>query len=329
MKRYPEFERALADLPSQFNRGAKLGRRKVAGSTPKGVVVCGMGGSALPGVILKALADSGDFKIPVLVWRNYGLPKIMPPRPLVICISYSGNTEETLSSFVAARKKHLPVLAVTTGGKLAVLARKYRAPLAQIQRGLPPRLAVGYLTGVVLGALNLERITNAIAGKKFADAGRLSKKIARFMKGKIALIYAPLEWRGLTHIWKIAFNENSKIPAFSYPFPEINHNEMMGLASRPLPATRNLAAIFLTDPSSGSRIRRRMRLTQAVFRRQAKIRTLEIKLAGRSFFEKLVYGIVLGYWASYRLAIQRGIDPFDEKLIEDFKKKMGSPKATP
>jgi len=329
MKRYPEFERMLADLPSHFSRGAKLGRPKAPASAPKGVVVCGMGGSALPGLILEAMASSGNLGVPVIVWRNYDLPRIMPPQSLVICLSYSGNTEETISSFLRARRKRLPILAITTGGKLAEAARKYRVPLVLIPAGLPPRLAIGYLTGAVLGALKLDRIGGGITGQKLMPASRVSKNIARLLTAKIPLIYSPPEWQTLAHIWKIAFNENAKIPAFSYAFPEINHNEMMGLASRPLPANKTLAAIFLADSASHPRIRRRIKLTQAILRRRAKIKTLEVKLSGRSFFEKLIYGIELGYWSSYWLAVGRGVNPFDEKLIEDFKKEMGSPKATP
>src|SRR3546814_10186961 len=51
--------------------------------------------------------------------RDYGLPPGAGPRTLVVAASHSGETAETLSGFGEALSRELPLVAVTTGGRLA------------------------------------------------------------------------------------------------------------------------------------------------------------------------------------------------------------------
>ena len=69
--------------------------------SPGGLVVAGMGGSAIGGML--AVAALGDrASRPIIVARDYGLPAWTTTDTTVLCVSYSGDTEETLAAFEAA-----------------------------------------------------------------------------------------------------------------------------------------------------------------------------------------------------------------------------------
>src|SRR5437773_5008022 len=118
----------------------------------RSIIVAGMGGSAIGGDLAAALLE-GELKVPMTVHRDYGLPAYVGRDSLVIVSSYSGNTEETLSSFEEARKRGAKVLALTTGGKIAELARASNYPSVTFRYKAQPRAALGSLLGLVPGGL--------------------------------------------------------------------------------------------------------------------------------------------------------------------------------
>ena len=117
--------------------------------TPGGLVVCGMGGSAIGGD-LAAAAIGARARRPLRTVRGYDLGPGVGPDTLVLCASYSGSTEETLACFDAAGEAGAPRVALTTGGPLAERARTAGVPVAGIPSGMQPRAAVVYMT---IGAL--------------------------------------------------------------------------------------------------------------------------------------------------------------------------------
>ena len=135
-------------LPDQL--GDALWRVETAAIEPfeaTGLVVCGMGGSGIGGSL--AAAALGDrLSRPILVVRDYELPSWTPADHAVLCISYSGNTEETLACFEAAEALGAQRVAATTGGALAEAARAADVPVIGIPSGLQPRAAVGYMFAI-------------------------------------------------------------------------------------------------------------------------------------------------------------------------------------
>src|SRR5438309_9715257 len=119
----------------------------------RNITVAGMGGSAIGGDLAAALL-ADELKVPVTVHRDYGLPAYVGRDSLVVTSSYSGNTEETLSSFEEARKRGAKVLVLTTGGKLAELGRASSYPVVTFSYKARPRATLGYSLGLVLGVLN-------------------------------------------------------------------------------------------------------------------------------------------------------------------------------
>ena len=112
--------------------------------TPGGLVVAGMGGSAIGGALARA-ALGDEASRPILAARGYGLPPWTTPDTTVLCASYSGATEETLACFEAAGVLGARRIVVTSGGELARLAREEGVPVIPVPGGFQPRAAIAYL----------------------------------------------------------------------------------------------------------------------------------------------------------------------------------------
>src|SRR5438552_18947974 len=146
----------IKELPQQVRDAWSIASKaqiRPAYGDVRSILVSGMGGSAIGGDLAAALV-AGELRVPMSVHRDYGLPAYVGRDSLVITSSYSGNTEETLSSFEEARKRGAKVLALTTGGKLAELARASNYPVITFSYKARPRATLGYSLGVVLGALS-------------------------------------------------------------------------------------------------------------------------------------------------------------------------------
>ena len=151
LKNSSTMRQIILDFPKQFNVGVKAAQRVFLKPgalqyTPENIIICGLGGSGLPGNILVSIRP-----LDVFSHKNYGLPLQAKTGSLIICISYSGNTEETLSAFAEALNRKLPVITITTGGKLAKLSQKYHVPCVKLpESSVPPRLALGQMFGALL-----------------------------------------------------------------------------------------------------------------------------------------------------------------------------------
>jgi len=294
---------------------------------PATLIVCGMGGSALPGYALDSWALVSGLPLRVIVWNSYGLPPIEDKSALIFCVSHSGNTEETLSSFEMARKRGYRVFAITSGGKLAALASKAHVPMRMVKPGIPPRLALAPMTTAILEILESMKISKVAKSSKAAfksfnplapqKAGALERDLAK----SIPLIYTPREWYAVGHIWKIAFNETAKIPAFSYTLPEANHNEMEGFIEAPSKVNRNFYALFLDFKNSHPRIRKRITLSQKVWR-SAGIDTRRLIIPRNEFWKTFFNIVQRGYVISNAIAALRKVNPNATAKIEEFKKWM-------
>jgi len=315
----------ILDFPRQFRVGIKAAKNvKVTGSFDK-VLICGMGGSALPGDILKMWRNAYKIELPLSIHRNYGLPHLADEKYLIICISYSGNTEEVLSSFKEARRKNLSIACIASGGKLAELCNKNNIPVAVISKGFQPRMALGFQFGALMKILvnckmienDLENILSLEKRLKPQSLESQGKTIAKKLKNKVPIIYGSDSKKELVRIWKIKFNENSKIPAFSNCFPEMNHNEMAGFEK-----IKNIFhIIILRDSTDNARTLKRMKLTAEILKNKG-VPVDFIEILGRDILYKIFNNILLVDWISYYLALNHEIDPTPVKIIEEFKKKM-------
>lgn len=323
----------ILNFPKQFKPGLEAAEKiKIAGPFDK-IVICGMGGSALAGALLQNVVS--DLKTPeIFIWRNYGLPANLSSNSLVIAISYSGNTEETLSSFREAANRKLKIIGISTGGRLEELCQKNNFPFISIPiRNIPPRDAIPAMFAILMKifanagiipdqtSLLLETAKN-LRPENLEKQGKL---IARKIEGKIPIIYSSLKWKELAHNWKFRFNENARLPAFFNVFPELHHNEMATFdAIKPANSLlKNFHVIILEDEKENIRLNEGAKIF-AGFVKKRKVPITTIRLVGNNDFEKIFNNLILADWASYWIAVNRGLDPTEVKIIKEFKKIMAS-----
>lgn len=317
----------IIDSPKQLEVGLELVKDiKVEGNF-KNLIVCGMGGSALAADILKSLGLVNR----MWVHRDYGITPAADNNSLVVCISYSGNTEETVSALQEALQRNLHVVCVASGGEIEKMATGHNLPFVKLPAGIQPRSAIGYMFSILAAithkasfindASSEIRETRAALEKVMADMEENGKKLADKLHKKIPVIYAA----GLAHgvsmarIWKIKFNENAKIPAFYNYFPELNHNEMVGFSSTD--SKNNFHFILLQDSADHPRNTKRMKLFAQLMEKQG-FESDVVEISKGSPIFKVFSTILLGDWVSYYAALENGIDPTPVAMVEEFKKLM-------
>jgi glucose/mannose-6-phosphate isomerase len=293
--------------------------------------VCGMGGSAIGGDL--AAAALGDRLVkPMTTVRGYELPSWAAPRTLVLCSSYSGDTEETLACFDAAEALGAPRIVATTGGALAEAARRAGVPVIGLPAGLLPRAAVAYMfvaaaeaaalagagprlnTEVDIAAAHLEQSRTALAERAAELADRVGDAVCVVYGSGLT---APIAYR-----WKCQLNENGKVPAFWAPLPEADHNELAGWAGAG--GTCRLIAIFLADRDQHPRERRRFELTAKLVAPTA-VDVIQLETEGETATERLLRAVMLGDLLSLHVAARRGIDPSPVEAIDRLKDELGTP----
>ena len=311
-----------------------LWRFESAGVTPfeaTGLVVCGMGGSGVGGSLARAALGDRMLK-PMLILRDYELAPWTPDGHLVLCCSYSGNTEETLGCFAAAEALGNPRLAATTGGALADAARAAGVPVIGIPSGLQPRAAVGYLFAIAAEAAVLIEGAPAIRMDIDGAAAWLEKsresliersaEIASQLEGTVPVVYgcdltAPVAYR-----WKTQINENAKQPAFTAELPEMDHNEIVGWDTGA--DGGRFSAIFLEDSDQHPRERERAELTAKLIEPAAQ-GVIRLETEGETRTARLLWAVMLGDLISLQLAAARGVDPSPVEVIERLKDELGRP----
>jgi glucose/mannose-6-phosphate isomerase len=301
---------------------------------PGGLIVAGMGGSAVGGRL--ALGALGDrLARPLVVADGYALPGWAGPSTLVLCSSYSGSTEETLSCYDDAASRGAPRIVATTGGPLAERARRDGVPVIPLPGGFQPRAAVGYSLVAALEAARLcgaaPSLRDEIEGAAelaeslalewgpSGDDDSAAKALAHAVYDTVPVIVGAELAYAAAYRWKCQFNENTELPAFASPLPEADHNEVVGwAASRDL---GRLSCILLEDPHAHPRNRRRTELTAEIAEDGAEA-VLRVCARGESRLERLVSLVLLGDLVSLYAAVLRGADPVNIHALDWLKQAL-------
>ena len=256
--------RAIADKVD-YGRGGGFGR----------VVAAGMGGSGISAYLIHCLL-ADRVPTPIIPWHDYSIPAAADRGSLFFAVSYSGNTEETLTAFRQALRRKCHVIAVTSGGRLAELAERARLPLAVVPGGLPPRAALGYLFVALLAGLERLRICRSHradlseAVKQMAARRRVWFRragiVASGLQERLPLVYSTCRLLdAVAERWRCQLNENAKVMCHVNVFPEHNHNEVVGMGAPDFIASRS-ALVALLDSSTGARVRMRLKNVLGVTR---------------------------------------------------------------
>jgi glucose/mannose-6-phosphate isomerase len=289
----------------------------------KHVILCGMGGSHLQAGILKMYKPGID----LYVHRNYNLPpydKEFFENALIIISSYSGNTEEVLSSLEIALIRKYRVAVITSGGELLEKAREHRLPHVVLpSTGIQPRAALGYSTLALAKLMGETHYIADMKDLKFTlhpeSLESHGKTIAEALKGKIPVIYSSTRNLELAYIWKIKMNETGKVPAFYNIFPELNHNEMQGFGNGM--GNELLHGIFLKDKEDYISIQKRMDITESQYEAQG-YGVTALALTGEDRLHTIFSSVLLADWVSLAIAEAQGVDAEQVPAIEEFKKQL-------
>jgi glucose/mannose-6-phosphate isomerase len=307
---------------------ANIPRREFA----RGVVICGMGGSGI-GADLAGAAVGLRATAPITTVRGYELPQWVGADTLVVCASYSGNTEETLSCFEQAGAAGAPRVAVTTGGKLAEAARAAGdVPVIGVPSGMQPRAAVVYMTVTALQCAELAGAAPSLRGEIEEAAtlaadlvkewgpdveGSLPKQTATAVHGRIPVVYGGRTTTAAARRWRGQINENAKLPAFFGELPEAHHNEVVGWHH----ADDALIALVLETSAEHERMGRRFDVTEEVMQ-AAGVEAIRFQGRGESATAQLMSLVLLGDLVSVYLAVLRGKDPMPVEEIEGLKARL-------
>jgi glucose/mannose-6-phosphate isomerase len=302
--------------------------------SPGGLVVAGMGGSAIGGALARAaLGDTASR--PILSARTYGVPAWTTPDTTVLCASYSGDTEETLAAYEAAGALGAKRVVVTTGGRLAAQARADDVPVIPVSGGFQPRAAVAYMFVAVMevaalcGAGPRMKSEIDVAADHLescvvewgpdAPSDSLAKSLAMRLHGTIPVIYGAGITEAIAYRWKTQVNENAKLPAFSHELPEMNHNEICGWDGAP--DLGKFSAVFLEDADQHPRVARRFELSEELIAGDAHVAT-RISTVGRGPVERVMSLVLLGDLVSLYLAVLRGVDPTPVEILVRLKDQL-------
>ena len=330
---------SIWDFPENLTEALELGEKislNHAYSHIQSVVVAGMGGSAIGGDVISVF-EKDNLDVPFVVCRGYSLPNWVNENTLIVCSSYSGNTEETLSALDDAVSKNAQICGITTGGKIADKLKELNKDVVIIPSGLQPRAALAFSfvpmakclekTGVLTLSFGdwmdsaIETIIQAREIYSKENDKNPVYELAQQIHDRIPVIYADNSTLGVAAIrLKGQICENAKMLAYHNELPEFNHNEIVGWENNP-DIFEKLFVLWLTDANDNPRVKHRQEITQDILN-EAGVDQYVLEMTGNLFQERFLHMIHYGDWLSYWCAILHGTDPSPVKKISRLKEEL-------
>ena len=327
----------VKDLAKQVRDAWSLARGATippAYADVRSVTVAGMGGSAIGGDLAAALL-ADELKVPMSIHRDYGLPAYVGRDSLVIASSYSGNTEETLAAFDLAQKRGAKVLVLTTGGRLADLAKAASYPVVTFSYKAQPRAALGYSLGLVLGCLTklgFVRDLSSDIEAALSDLARLeervhegartndAKKLAIELYGRVPFAYGAGVMGVMARRVKGQWNENAKNWSAYDVMSELNHNAVVGFPN-PRVAREALTVLLLRSDRDNPRHKIRFDVTAELLDR-AQIPHVTLRFAGQNMLSEVLQMTLFTDYVTFYLALLNGADPSEVRSIDYLKDRL-------
>lgn len=298
------------------------------------VVFAGMGGSALAADFVHVWPG---VRVPFEVVKDYDLPAFVGPNTLVICSSYSGNTEETLSALDQAVARGAKISVIAGGGKLGELAQERGYLFGVVPKAAQPRYAVFYNFVITLEVLAKAGLVDESV---FADlhsvadqlraavqdwvptvptAKNPAKQLALEALGKSVVVYAGPKLAPAAYKWKISFNENAKQVAWAGYYPEFNHNEFIGWTKQPV--DKPYLVIDLRSTLEHERIQKRFDITERLLSGM-RPSPEHVDAQGATIIEQLLWTITFGDFVTLYTGIANGLNPAPVELVEKLKAEL-------
>lgn len=306
----------------------------------KNLVVSGMGGSALGGRVVDSfLLDR--LRAPIEISTEYRLPSYVNKESLVIVSSYSGNTEETLSSFNDCLSRGATVFVISSGGELSKLAKENNVPAyiftPTCNPSGQPRMGLGYSIAAILSllakceflnfsqddfksVLDFSNRLNSEFNERVNESQNTAKLIADKLQQRVPILVASEHLTGCIHAFKNQLNENSKTFSYNFDLPELNHHLMEGL-KYPAKIREIFHFCFIESDLYSPRVRARYPVTKTVLDKNG-FSYSSYKLTGGSKMLQVFEIIILGMYVSFYLAMLNGIDPAPIPWVDFFKDEL-------
>ena len=332
------FWQRIVELPLQARKASELGRKwepPQGFMRPRRIILLGVGGSAIGGDVVATIASRFS-SVPVEVVRDYSAPTA-DRETLIIACSFSGQTEEVLTAFLAQLDGECMCLALTTGGALGALALEHNVPLLNYEFDGPPRTAFGYgvlpllevLRRLEVLDLQAEVIEHALLGfGRDAQAwgpeqptiSNMAKQIALRLYDRVPVIVGPDVFAVAARRWAGQLAENAKQWAFFEALPEVNHNLIVVLDRRQQ-AEKAFRVLLLDGPVIHPRNHSRVELT-ATELANAGVDHEVVPIGAVDPLSAILQACYLGDWVSYYVALLNGVDPLQTSILDRVKSAM-------
>jgi len=317
-----------------------------AGGRPRAIVITGMGGSGIAGEVLAAVAGPGC-PVQVTTVHDYRLPGWVGAADLVIAVSCSGATEETLSAAEEAVRRGCRLLGVgSQDSPLARLAEQASAAFIGVKpSGMPRSMLWGLSVPLVvaasrLGVLDMPEEAYESAAAELERLAHLcrpdseafvnpAKTLALDLAGALPMIWGTSPLTGVAAArFACQLHENAKYPAIAGVLPEANHNQVVafdGAFARGRDRDGDgagpqapLHLVTLADVREHQQVaRRREASVRLAAERGAGV--TELVAAGDHPLERLASLVQLIDYATVYLGIALGYDPSPIAAIQELK----------
>lgn len=301
----------------------------------KNVVLAGMGGSGWPAMYVQVWPA---LKVPFEIVRNYTLPAYVGKDTLVVVSSYSGNTEETLSSLEDAEKRGSQIIVMAAGGKLQDLAKEKGLPLYAIPPGIQPRMSSFYFVAAMVDMFGkMDLLSQSVEGQLTEISEWLSKEVENWradvptdknpakqlaleIAGKTLVVYSGPMLYPIAHKMKICTNENAKNVSWAYSYPEFSHNEFIGWSGHPV--DKPFCVVEIRSNLEHPRVQKRFEVTERML--SGKRPASEVIVPkGQTLPQQIFWTSIFCDFVCTYLALLNGVDPTPVDLVEKFKKELG------
>lgn len=297
------------------------------------IVCCAMGASAIGAGLVGDYARA-QLAVPYEVVRDYSLPAYVSDETLVVCISFSGGTEETIAGYREARERGAAVLVVATGGELLKLARRDGVAAVELNHDGQPRAALPVYLGLLLGVFDTlgyipkqatlvekaaKRLGAQVAAAERRDTN-VATELADALAGQIPFIYGSGLLAEAARRFKGQISENAKQTAAFENLPEQNHNALVGYEF-PEELGDRASFVLLRSSFEHPRVSARFELMKDLLHKRH-LPELELSAEGDDELSQLTSLLFWCDLASVHLAYLNGIDPTPVTVIEELKAKL-------
>jgi glucose/mannose-6-phosphate isomerase len=335
---------AVEHFSEQVAKGWEIGRATKGLPEAAGidsVVVLGMGGSGVSGDVVQAVVEP-RLPVPFRTIKSYGpLPEWIGRNTLVVAVSYSGSTEETLAALDEVHARGGRAVTVSSGGPLADLADEYGLAHIEIPSGLQPRASLGYLTLPIFGAMVevglvpdlQDDVTESIkvlgdlehrCRRENSSQENPAKDLAKRIVGRVPVIYGGYPLGSVAaYRFKCDLNEYGKTPAFWNQLPELDHNEIVGWNKLAEITSQNFVMVMLRDSEEHERVALRFDITRRLIE-QNLAEIVEVHPEGTSAMARLLSLVLVTQLASIYVGLAYEVDPGPVAVIQKLKAELAA-----